>query len=165
MKDAVAVVILIDDLMMRRSVDLESSDVLERILARERNPCLDVLRHRSDPAELRETDFGMIGEAEIALAVRRRRIARRARNRSEKEREAEQHGQRRDKFDGSKSHHAIVGGAFVVRNDYRRGDDESSSEDRIAVHIRGRRGSRNSAGVAATIDAGAALSITEADNG
>ena len=73
MQHAVAVVILIDNLMMHRSVDLEPGDALELILARKRNPCLDMVRRRRS----RIADFRMIGEAKIALPVRRRRIARR----------------------------------------------------------------------------------------
>ena len=75
MQHAIAVVMLIDDLMMDGGVDLERSDVLKLVLARERYPCLHMLRRRRET-----TDFGMVGKLEIALAVGRRRIARRARN-------------------------------------------------------------------------------------
>ena len=47
MQYAIAVVILIDDLMMHRRVDLEAGDMLEPILARERNPRLDMVGRRT----------------------------------------------------------------------------------------------------------------------
>ena len=67
MEYAIAVVILIDDLMMHRRVDLEAGDALELILARERNPRLDMVGSGWN------RDLRMIGETKIALPIGRRR--------------------------------------------------------------------------------------------
>jgi hypothetical protein len=80
-------------------------------------------------AHSKTADLGVVGEMEIARAVRRREIARRECNRIE----SEHHDGSDDYSKASVIHRAIVGRELSRHNDYRRLDAEAKPKVRMAM--------------------------------